>query len=124
MAVGYLHHTSQVSELRPFKIDVTKLFAARTAAQLSAKLAGRLSKSYTEAEQPPADGAERRIADVLDQDVLRVLDRHGAHLLHTIQHREYTRKVVASRYTLEIYPIPYGAHLLHTRYSTKNAPVR
>ena len=41
----------------------------------------RVSESHTVAEKPPTHGAKRRVTDVLDEDVLRVLDRHGSHLI-------------------------------------------
>lgn len=39
------------------------------------------SKGDTVAEQPPADGAEGGVTDVLDEDVLGVLDRNRADLV-------------------------------------------
>ncbi len=43
-------------------------------------LTARVSEGNAEAEQPPEDGAEGGVTDVLDEDVLGVLDRHGADL--------------------------------------------
>ena len=42
------------------------------------------SKGHSVTEQPPADSADRRVTDVLDEDVLGVLDGHRSDL----QHRE------------------------------------
>lgn len=49
-------------------------------ANAHARTAG-LSEGHPESEQPPEDCTHRGVPDVLDEDILGVPDRHGAHLI-------------------------------------------
>lgn len=73
-------------DVDPTRLACTPIFSKVIGRMLTA---GR-SESYAVTEKPPADSADRRVTDVLDEDVLGVLDRHRADLFRprTMRQRE------------------------------------